>query len=337
MRGRQRALRGRQAGHQQPARQPGHRDRGPDQGAGLMPRDPKQKVHKDFNEGIYHRPPTGPSFLSVGSRRRDRPRGDPHLFGVHQVAAVTAPRLHGHGDLRECGNAALVVTGTDRRRQRRRGDLGSSATATSPRHLHGRRRRPADQGRTPRSRSARASSSRATSSSTCRPGSPSARALPDGGAIPVTRTLDRRPARSGPHHSAAAGPPQPQRPARRLQIGARRSADPRPGQGSGSRSVQGESAAEAINELVPLRRPGRRGTAQVSEALLGERPGDLTSDRLRPGRLPQARLARVAAELADHQLLDYGRRTGRRVRRASRRRSLSWRRPSSGRSRRSRS
>jgi ABC-type transporter Mla subunit MlaD len=31
-----------------------------------MPRDPKQKVHKDFNEGIYHRPPTGPSFLVVG-------------------------------------------------------------------------------------------------------------------------------------------------------------------------------------------------------------------------------------------------------------------------------
>jgi ABC-type transporter Mla subunit MlaD len=31
-----------------------------------MPRDPKQKVHKDFNEGIYHRPPTGPSFFAVG-------------------------------------------------------------------------------------------------------------------------------------------------------------------------------------------------------------------------------------------------------------------------------
>ncbi len=32
-----------------------------------MPRDPKKKVHKDFNEGIYHRPPTGPSFFD---RRR---------------------------------------------------------------------------------------------------------------------------------------------------------------------------------------------------------------------------------------------------------------------------
>ena len=31
-----------------------------------MPRDPKRKVHKDFNEAIYHRPPTGPSFLSTG-------------------------------------------------------------------------------------------------------------------------------------------------------------------------------------------------------------------------------------------------------------------------------
>ena len=31
-----------------------------------MPGDPKPKVHKDFNETIYHRPPTGPSFVTVG-------------------------------------------------------------------------------------------------------------------------------------------------------------------------------------------------------------------------------------------------------------------------------
>ncbi len=70
VRGGQRALCSRQEGGRQRAREPGHHDRGSDplpvEGEALMPRDPKQKVHKDFNEGIYHRPPTGPSFLTIG-------------------------------------------------------------------------------------------------------------------------------------------------------------------------------------------------------------------------------------------------------------------------------
>ena len=69
-----------------------------------MPRDPKQKVHKDFNEGIYHRPPTGPSFFTIGVFTAIV-LVVLSLLRLRQGAAVRL-RIQGHRDLPEPGDPA---------------------------------------------------------------------------------------------------------------------------------------------------------------------------------------------------------------------------------------
>ena len=60
------------------------------------------------------------------------------------------------------------------------------------------------------------------------PGSPSAPELASGGTIPVSRTVDRGPARRSADRAAGAGPRRPQPPAGELRQGAEPQADRRP-------------------------------------------------------------------------------------------------------------
>lgn len=107
-----------------------------------------------------------------------------------------------------------------------------------------------------------------------RPGSPSAPELPDGGEIPVTRTAT---AVQLDEVLTALQRPDRENLARLLKgYGGALSDAPTAAQDRGmDPDVRGRSGAEAINETFRYGGRAGKGTAQVNEALLGERVGDL--------------------------------------------------------------
>lgn len=238
-----------------------------------MPRDPKQKVHKDFNEGIYHRPPTGPSFFVVGvftaivlvilsyfAFVKELPFGNPYtVTATFQNAATlreTAPvRIAGVNvgevtDISLDGEMAKVTFTVDEDGR----PLHTDAEVTiRPRlFLEG------------------------NFFLDLQPGSPGAPVLEEDGEIPVTRTQtavqldevlttlqqpDRRnlSALLDGYGSALADEPTAEE-----DVGQ----DP---------DVQGESAAESLNDSFDYGGTAGKTSSQVSEAFLGENPGDLAA------------------------------------------------------------
>ena len=236
-----------------------------------MPRDPKQKVHKDFNEGIYHRPPTGPSFFIIGvftaivllilsyfAFVKELPFGDPYeVKATFQNAATlreTAPvRIAGVNvgevtDVSLDGEMAQVTFSVDEDGRPLHAD--AEVTIRPRLFLEG------------------------NYFLDLQPGSPSAPVLEEDGEIPVTRTQtavqldevlttlqqpDRRnlSALLDGYGSALADRPTPEE-----DIGQ----DP---------DVQGESAAESLNDSFDYGGDAGKSSSQVSEAFLGEDPGDL--------------------------------------------------------------
>jgi ABC-type transporter Mla subunit MlaD len=236
-----------------------------------VPRDPKKKVHKDFNEGIYHRPPTGPSFLAVGvvvaillliasyfAFTKSLPFGS-----AYEVTASfeNAPSLRATSPVRIAGVNVGEVTGVELD--------GEVAKVSFELNEEGRPlKEDAEVNIRPRL------FLEGNYFLDLRPGSPSAAELPDGGNIPVTRTatavqLDeilttlQRPDRQNLSGllerlgSTLVDPPTPAED---------RGHDP---------AVKGKPAAAALNETFRYLGPAGRDTAQTNQALLGEQAGDL--------------------------------------------------------------
>jgi ABC-type transporter Mla subunit MlaD len=234
-------------------------------------RRPKPGV-KEFNEGIYHRPPVGMSFFKTGvlalivvlilsyfAYTKELPWSSPGYtatatFADASTLRKTAPvRIAGVNvgevtDIEAEGTDAKVTFTVDPEGL----PLHDDARITiRPRlFLEG------------------------NFFLDLRPGSPSAPDLPDGGAIPVTQTatavqldqvlaLLRRPDRKNlgdflnGYGSALADPPTAA-----MDVGM----DP---------EVQGLSGAEAINKSFDYGGTAGKSSSQVSEALLGEQAGDL--------------------------------------------------------------
>jgi ABC-type transporter Mla subunit MlaD len=236
-----------------------------------MPRDPTKKVHKDFNEGIYHRPPTGPAFLTIGiiaailvfigfyfAFAKSLPFGSAYeITATFENAATlrtTSPvRIAGVnvGEVISVdgeGDVATVTFTVDDAGQPLKED--AEITIRPRLFLEG------------------------NFFLDLRPGSPSAEELPDNGEIPVTRTstavqLDQ----------VLTTLQQPDRRNLSALLDGFSSAladQPTPAEDKGQDpSVKGKSAAEALNSSFRYGERAGRGSAQVSEALLGEQPGDL--------------------------------------------------------------
>ncbi len=237
-----------------------------------MPRDPKKKVHKNFNEAIYHRPPTGPSFFSVGivaaivilvgsylAYTKEIPFKGPGytataVFDNATTLRPTSPvRIAGVEvgeviDITLDGELARVEFTVDEAGQPLKTD--SQVTIRPRLFLEG------------------------NFFLDLQPGSPSAPPLEDGESIPVSQTqtavqLDQilttlqQPDRANlsalldGYGSALADKPTAKQD---------KGQDP---------SVQGKSAAEALNSAFKYGARAGKGTAQVSQALLGEQAGDL--------------------------------------------------------------
>ena len=135
-----------------------------------------------------------------------------------------------------------------------------------------------------------------------KPGSPSAPELPDGGVIPITQTSTGGPARPDPDHAAGARPREPLEAApgygdalnTQPTAADDRAQDP---------DIQGESAAQAINDSFEYGADAARDSAIVNEALLGTEPDDLSqADRRQRQGLRRPARARGAAQGPDHQL-----------------------------------
>ena len=288
----------------QPARQPGHRHRGPDPGQNpdveieeearlmaIFSATAARRPSQDFNEGIYHRPPTGLSFFKTGVLALILIL-DPHLLRLHEGAAVGATRAtRSTATFDERGDAARDLAGADRRRQRRRGD-----------ERRARRRR--------RRRSPSPSTRRACRCTTDAADHDPAAALPRGQLLPRPAA---RAARARPSSTTAATIPVTQtatavqldeiltslqqpdrenlsRPARRLRLGARRQADGRRRTWARTPTSRAQSGAEAINESFTYGGRAGKGTAQVNQALLGEQAGrPARADRRDRRRLREAR------------------------------------------------
>ena len=238
-----------------------------------MPRDPKKKVHKDFNEGIYHRPPTGPSFFIVGvftaivlvilayfAFVKELPFGSQYeVTATFENAATlrsTSPVRIAGVNVGEVTNVSLDPENDYAKVTFTVDDDGLPLHADSevtirPRlFLEG------------------------NYFLDLQPGSPSAPVIDDNGQIPVTRTatavqLDevlttlQQPDRRNltgllkGYGSALADPPTAAE-----DVGM----DP---------DVVGKSAAEALNQSFDYGGPAGKSSSQVSEAFLGEQPGDL--------------------------------------------------------------
>jgi phospholipid/cholesterol/gamma-HCH transport system substrate-binding protein len=238
-----------------------------------MPRDPKQKVHKDFNEGIYHRPPTGPSFFAVGvitaialvilayfAFAKELP------FGSQWEVTATfdnAATLRETAPVRIAGVNVGEVTGIDLE-----GEVAKVTFTVSDegRPLH------ADAEVTIRPRLFLEGNFFLD----LQPGSPHEPELGDNGEIPITRTqtavqLDQ----------VLTTLQQPDR--RNLSAllegyGGALDDQPTSEEDAGQdRDVRGESAAEALNDSFEYGGKAGKSTAQVSEAFLGEKPGDLAA------------------------------------------------------------
>ena len=238
-----------------------------------MPRDPKQKVHKDFNEGIYHRPPTGPSFFAVGVLTaiillilsyfafvKELPFGSQYevtaTFNNAATLRPTSPvRIAGVNvgevtDINLDGDVANVTFTVDDDGLPLHAD--SQVTIRPRLFLEG------------------------NFFLDLQPGSPSAPVIEDDGTIPATQTqtavqLDevlttlQQPDRRNlgtllkGYGSALVDPPTPEE-----DIGM----DP---------DVVGQSGAEAINDTFDYGGEAGKSSSQVSEAILGENPDDLNA------------------------------------------------------------
>ncbi|MBK5117876.1 MAG: MCE family protein, partial [Thermoleophilia bacterium] len=237
-----------------------------------MPRDPKQKVHKDFNEGIYHRPPTGPSFLSIGVVAAIV------LLILGYLAFTKSLPFTGPGYTVTATfeNAATLRTSSPVR------IAGVNVGKVTEISLDGELSRVTftvdEAGRPLKTDSQVTIRPRLFLEGNffldLQPGSPSAAVLDDGDSIPATQTqtavqLDQ----------ILTTLQQPDR--RNLSAlldgyGSALADEPTPAQDKGQDpDVQGKSAAQAINESFRYGARAGKGTAQVNQALLGERPGDL--------------------------------------------------------------
>ncbi len=146
------------------------------------------------------------------------------------------------------------------------------------------------------------------------PGSPSAPELDSGGDDPGDPDRDRGPARRGPRRRSRS------RSAAGLQkllsgYGTALTYEPTEADDIGQDpSVQGESAAESLNDAFRYGGRAGRGTAIVNEALLGENPHDLSGFIDSAGsHVREARRPRAGALRSDHQLQHLRRRPRRRV------------------------
>ncbi len=237
-----------------------------------MPRDPKQKVHKDFNEGIYHRPPTGPSFLSIGVVAAIV------LLILGYLAFTKSLPFTGPGYTVTATfeNAATLRTSSPVR------IAGVNVGKVTEISLDGELSRVTftvdEAGRPLKTDSQVTIRPRLFLEGNffldLQPGSPSAPVLEDGDSISATQTqtavqLDQ----------ILTTLQQPDRRNLSALLDAYGSAladQPTPAQDKGQDpDVQGESAAKAINDSFRYGARAGKGTAQVNQALLGERPGDL--------------------------------------------------------------
>ena len=146
VRGGQRDLREGSAVDRQRARQPGYYDRGPDpipaQAGGWQvmarSRRPKPGV-KDFNEGIYHRPPLGLSFFKTGVLA-----AIVILILTYFAYTKELPwSSQGYTATATFSNATTLrpdCSSPDRRRQRRQGHRHRAERRERERHLHRRSR-----------------------------------------------------------------------------------------------------------------------------------------------------------------------------------------------------
>jgi phospholipid/cholesterol/gamma-HCH transport system substrate-binding protein len=239
-----------------------------------MPRKPpEQPGVKDFNEGVYHRPPRGLSFVKTGIialilililSYLAFAKSVPWAAPEYEVTATfdNAATLRSTSPVRIAGVnvgevTSVEVSGDDAKVTMSISEEGlplhADATATIRPRLFLEGNFFVD----------------------LRPGSPSGAELADGGDIPIGQTatavqLDeilttlQQPDRENlsdlldGYGSALADEPTPEQ-----DVGQ----DP---------DVQGESAAQAINDSFDYGGDAGKSTAQVSEAFLGESPGDLS-------------------------------------------------------------
>ena len=97
---------------------------------------------KDFNEGIYHRPPLGLSFFKTGVLAAIVIL-ILTLLRLHEGAALEQRGLHRDRDVQQRHDPARNQPGADRRRQRRQGDERRARWRKRQGHLHRRSRGPA--------------------------------------------------------------------------------------------------------------------------------------------------------------------------------------------------
>ena len=235
---------------------------------------PAEVRDKDFNEGIYHRPPTGLSFFKTGVLARD-PDPDPQLLRLHEGAPVGRRGLHGDGDVRRTRRRCARPPRSGSPASTSARSPASSATATPPRSPS----RVDEEGLPLHEDATITIRPRLFLEGNffldLRPGSPSAPDLPDGGDDPGHPDRDRGPARPGADRAAGARPREPRPAARRLRLGARRRADGRAGHRPGPRRPGQVRRAEAINESFiygGARRQGHLAGQPGAARRAGRRP-----------------------------------------------------------------
>ena len=229
---------------------------------------------KDFNEGIYHRPPLGMSFFTTGviaaiviiilsyfAYTKELPWSDEGYTAEATFANATT--LRPNSPVRIAGVNVGTVTSVDP------AEDGEGATATftvDPEGLplHD------DATITIRPRLFLGGNYFLD----LRPGSPSAPDLPDGGDIPVTQTatavqldqvltaLQRSDRKNLGDFLEGYGSALDDKPTAAMDVGM----DP---------EVQGLSGAEALNQSFNYGGRAGKSSSQVSQALLGEQAGDL--------------------------------------------------------------
>ena len=243
---------------------------------------------------------------------RDRHRQRPRLHEGAPVRRRGLPAARRRSRTRRpCGRTSPVrIAGVNV------GEVTASTRRATPRRSPSPSTRRASRStRTPRSRSGPGSSSRATSSSTCSPGSPSAPELDDDGEIAITQTstavqLDEvlTSLQSDSREDLQA---LLEGYGTALTVRAHR----RGGRRRRTRDVQGETAAQSINDSFAYGGDAGRTTAIVNEALPGHRAArPLEADRGAARRLRHApERARVLAPGPDHELQHHHGRARRRV------------------------
>ncbi len=237
-----------------------------------MPRDPNQKVHKDFNEAIYHRPPTGPSFASTGLLAAivilalgwlAFTKDVPFVGNEFEVTATfeNAATLRPSSPVRIAGVNVGEVTSIEGE-----GEVSTVTFTVSEegRPLH------ADTQVTIRPRLFLEGNFFLD----VQPGSPNAEELDEGGSIPTTQTQT-----AVQIDEILTALQKSDRDNLRVLLdgfGSALADQPTPGQDLGQDpDVQGESAAKALNDSFNYGGKAGKTSAQVSQALLGEQPGDL--------------------------------------------------------------